>query len=146
MTLYYDHIDSILKEKGMSRRQLAKLIDVSPNTLTSAFVRHSKKTFSIEKANKISEILDVPLIDIADLEIEPVELCPSKDDPEFAAKQELAKKFLAGLRKRRREEQFETLKVYFDLLNDKGRDKAIEMMAMLYRIPDYKLTEAEGDE
>lgn len=143
MTLDYEKIDSILKEKGMSRRQLAKIIKMSPNTLTSAFVRHSKKTFSIEIVNKISETLNVPIEDIVEIEINPIELLPSQDDPDFSAKQELALKFLNGLRNRRQEEQFETMKVYFDLLNEKGRDKAIEMISMLCRISEYQAIEEE---
>lgn len=143
MTLNYNRIDEILKEKGMSRIQLAKLLNISPNTFTSAFVRKSKKSFSIEVANRIAEILDVPLEDIIDMDFEYIELLPQSNDPNFAAKQELAQRFMSELRKRRREEQFETLKIYFDLLNEVGRDKAIEMISMLYRIPEYQASEGE---
>lgn len=144
MTLNYQRIDEILKEKKMSRRQLAELLNISPNTFTSAFVRKSKKSFSIEVANKISEILNVPLDDIVEMDIKLVELEPSKEDPDFAIKHELAQKFLAGLRKRRYDEQTETMNLYFDLLNEQGRDKAIEMVSILYRIPEYQEREEEN--
>ena len=139
----YKKIDSILKEKGMSRRQLAKKIGMSPNTLTSAFVRESEKSFSMEAANKIADILNVNLEDIVKFDIEHdvtlVNLAPSENDPDYSAKQELALKFINSLRARRREEQFETMRIYFDWLNEKGRDKAIEMILMLSKIDDYKI-------
>ena len=53
----YDKIDSILSQKCMSRRQLAKAIGVPPTTLQSAFEK--KSNISVGRLKKICDFLKV---------------------------------------------------------------------------------------
>lgn len=53
----YDRIDEILKEKRMSRRQLAQLAGIPESSLAAAFARKSK--MSMERLAKIAHALHV---------------------------------------------------------------------------------------
>lgn len=55
----YDKIDEFLAQKNMSRRQLAKAIDVPPTTLQSAFEK--KSNLSIGRLKKICAFLNVQI-------------------------------------------------------------------------------------
>lgn len=54
----YEKIEALLKARKMSKRQLAKKINVSPSTLTSSFLRKSK-SISFEMISRIAIALDV---------------------------------------------------------------------------------------
>lgn len=54
----YELIDTLLREKGMSRRKLAEAAGISENTLSAAFRRKSKNV-SIEVVQKIADVLGV---------------------------------------------------------------------------------------
>ena len=58
----YNKIDDLLAQKNMSRRQLAKAIDVPPTTLQSAFEK--KSNISIERLKKILAVLDARYEDV----------------------------------------------------------------------------------
>ena len=58
----YDKIESILAQKNMSRRQLAKAIDVPPTTLQSAFEK--KSNISVGRLKKICAFLNVRIDEV----------------------------------------------------------------------------------
>ena len=53
-----EYIDSVLKEKGISRRKLAISAGISPSSLQSAFERNSK--LSLDMLLPIMEVLNLP--------------------------------------------------------------------------------------
>ena len=53
----YKRLDSLLTERGISRRQLAIISEIPPSTLQSALMRQQNLT--IEALRKIAEALDV---------------------------------------------------------------------------------------
>ena len=64
----YDNIDKLLKERGMSRRQLAIKAGIGEGTISTAFTRRSTM-FHPRNLQKIADVLDVT---IEDLIAEPV--------------------------------------------------------------------------
>lgn len=56
----YDRIDKLLKERGMSRRKLAQLINIPATTLNSAFSRKNKR-MSSDTLQSIADVLEVPI-------------------------------------------------------------------------------------
>ena len=54
----YDNIDRLLKEKGMSRRQLALKAGINPSTISVAFVKRNTM-FHPANLQKIADTLDV---------------------------------------------------------------------------------------
>lgn len=59
-----DKIDSILKERNMSRRQLAKLAGIPTSSLQSAMERG--KNISVDMLYKIADALNVPIVSLLD--------------------------------------------------------------------------------
>ncbi|GHV02586.1 hypothetical protein FACS1894211_14270 [Clostridia bacterium] len=57
---FYDRITSLLKQKGITKRQLCAETEISYNTLASLFARRSKN-IGVETLEKIAEYLEVPL-------------------------------------------------------------------------------------
>jgi transcriptional regulator with XRE-family HTH domain len=65
----YDRIDALLKEKGISRNKLAELTRIPSSTISTAFMRRTKK-FSVFNTQKIADVLGVTwheLIGLKDL-------------------------------------------------------------------------------
>lgn len=58
-----EKIDSIIKEKGLSRRKVAMMANIPPSTLQSALERN--KNITIEMLEKIANALDVPVFSLA---------------------------------------------------------------------------------
>ena len=55
----YNRIDIILREKNISRRRLAILLNIAPSTFGSMFLR--RNDLSASTAEEISKQLNVPL-------------------------------------------------------------------------------------
>ncbi len=64
LTLDYEKLEKLLKERHISKRELAKRMNMQENTLTAAFRRKSKKTFSDQDIFEIAHTLDVPFYNI----------------------------------------------------------------------------------
>lgn len=75
----YGMLDSLLAERGMSRRRLAKLAGISVNTLSSAFRRESKN-LSIENVMKIANALKVDWRELMGLGDSVQSECTTKED------------------------------------------------------------------
>lgn len=143
MILNYDHIDELLNKKGISRRKLARELGISESTFTSSFNRHSKKPIPFETAEKIAKILDVPLEEVVNVTI--INLAPSETDPEFEKKKKLANSFIAQLKEMENERLLSELKIWFEFLNSKGKEKAIDFVRMISRVPEYQENEEQEE-
>lgn len=136
MTLNYDHIDELLNQKGMSRRKLARELGISESTFTSSFNRHSKKPIPFETAEKIANILNAPLEEVVNIAI--INLAPSETDTDFEKRKQLADSFLAQLRDMENDRLLSELELWFEFLNLKGKEKAIDFVRMISKIPEYQ--------
>ena len=64
MILDYRKVESILKEKHVTKRKIAQLLGMQENTVTAAFRNNSKRTFSDQNILDIAKFLDVPFYEI----------------------------------------------------------------------------------
>ena len=137
MTLKYDRIDELLKEKRMSRRQLARMLEISESTFTSAFIRNSKKSFSIETASAIAGILGVKLAEIAALETRPGAMgAMSETDVDYL--QKMAGLSEAECKLREGNEAILRMRSIMEKLTPEGQKKALELAALLLRVPEFR--------
>lgn len=77
----YDNIDRLLKENGMSRRQLALKAGIGEGTMSTAFARRSTM-FHPTNLQKIADTLGVT---VDELKSEPVDITPTRKPGENAA-------------------------------------------------------------
>lgn len=105
-----ERIDSLLKARNMSRRQLAISADIPPSTLQSALERN--RSFSFEMLQRIAKALDVTINDIV-----------AGDWGSLAHTQSAI---------------FNRLSSAFDQLNELGQEKAVERVEELAEIPKYR--------
>lgn len=66
--LFVDYIAlaKVMKERGITKRELAREIGMSETTLNSAFSRKSKRTFDSDGIEMLSSVLEVPILSIVD--------------------------------------------------------------------------------
>lgn len=137
MTLKYDRIDELLKEKGISRRQLARMLEISESTFTSAFIRNSRKSFSIEMASAIAGILGVELGEIAALETRPAAM-GEIPETEVDYLQKMTALSEGVFRLREGNEAKLRMRDIMDQLTPEGQKKALELAALLLHVPEYR--------
>ena len=110
-TVNYDRLTQLLEQNRMSRRELARRIGISPDTLAGSFRRESKmnnwQIIQIANALKVTPDLFSDIIGI-----------PYEDNVK-----------LYGYSKIERE---------LDCLNQSGIDKALELIKLLKMIPEYR--------
>lgn len=105
-----ERIDSLLKARNMSHRQLAIFADIPPSTLQSALERN--RSFSFEMLQRIAKALDVTINDIV-----------AGDWDSLTHTQSAI---------------FNRLSSAFDQLNELGQEKAVERVEELAEIPKYQ--------
>ena len=147
----YDRLDQILKERGMSRRQLAIAAGIPLSTMSNLFARRTKAP-SLGTLKKISDTLGVPLNAFAapdELErVKPKLISITVTGLEEArrqfvkAQQEELRKSADTLKPLIGEEaakQASELLYHFVKLNTAGQKKAIEILDDMTSIPKYQI-------
>ena len=131
---FYDRLDKILAEKGISRRRMAIQSGIPESTISAAFRRRSKK-FSTENIIKISSALQIPLDELVGSEIasEMFFGLMSGKSPSDLPDVSSHEKAPSADNKRR-----ETLLSHYDTLNADGQEKAVERVAELAEVPRYR--------
>jgi len=136
----YDNIDSILKEKRMSRRRLARLAGIKETTLQACFARRPEH-FPLKYAMAIAEVLDV---DIANLYgtsyrnvpglVELIESAPA--DPVIHHVNPKQPSLQPGYLSKEAQQEQMLLEV-FDMLNPNGQAELIKRAYEMSQISNY---------
>lgn len=130
----YERIDHELRKLGLSRRQLALKAEIPESTLSTAFMRKTKK-LSIEYVQRIAQIIGVPWHELMGLE----DLGGGVFGKEATIDSPIAKKFqkniehFHGTKAQRKKALLE----HFNKLNDEGQETAIERVKELSMIEQY---------
>lgn len=123
----YELIDSLLHERGMSRRQLAIQAGIPESTMSSIFARKSQHV-SHDTVNKIASVLG----------IEPFFLLFTED----ALKNGLIGYKFADDKETSQSSSENNNRVLllnlFDALNESGKQKALDFLDILSRVPDFR--------
>ena len=128
------NLKEILKQKNMSIKDLSKKTGISLNTLYSITKRDGRMArFDIIK--KICETLEITESELLGFDVKPDGLITTKGTQQdivsfFSGVDKLVETAMDPLR-------YEYLS-NFDKLNDKGKEKAIEQVELLTKIPEYK--------
>lgn len=120
-----ERIDAILKERGMSRRQLALKAKIPPSSLQSAIERN--KTISLEMQEKIAGALEVHVYELLG------------DDERLlfsTAEADVISNYLKQGYRFTNDEGI-LIRLYY-AMNDDGQERAIEHVFELTQIPRYK--------
>ena len=125
-----DRIDAILKDRRMSRRQLAICANIPPSSLQSAMERN--KPLSFEMQQKISRALEVSVFEV--LGDEERELFVEAEAGTLSHYLKKGYKFTT-------EEKL--LVRLFHLLNETGKNAAIDRVGDLTEIPRYRRQEPQ---
>lgn len=131
---FYDRLDKILAEKGISRRRMALQAGIPESTISAAFRRRSKK-FSTENIIKISSALQIPLDELIGGEAASeifFGLVSGKRPADLPDVSSYDKALSADDQRR------EALLSHYDRLNDDGQQKAVERVQELTEIPRYR--------
>lgn len=153
-----DKINSILQDRNMSRRQLAKDAGIPPSSLQSAMERG--KNISLDMLTKIAVALNVSLSDllpsteeaalqdwntVSDAFLRKAReiMQPNHDLQELDAASEEAHKLFEQSSLKGKEY---LLLNHFGKLNEKGRDVAIERVKELTLIPAYQKQPLESED
>ena len=120
-----ERIDDILKDRGISRRQLALMAHIPPSSLQSAMERN--RTLSFEMQEKIARVLSVSLYELL-----------GDDERKFFIEAEagtISNYIKQGYKFTTDEKLLVRL---FHLLNETGKDAAIDRVGDLTEIPRYR--------
>lgn len=129
-----ERIDALLKERGMSRRRLAKDANIPPSTLQSAMERG--KNISVDMLSQIADALDVSLFFLT------YGRNITENDVEEYLRYE--KESIAEKRGQRR--ILEKMEAALNALNEEGQQVAVERVEELTDIPKYqKAKKSEPD-
>lgn len=115
-----ERIDSILKERGISRRKLALAAGISPSSFQTAMARNT--TLSLDMLFPISDVLNISVEQLAGWE---QELSPIQEMSAYDMFNAAVSSITYALMK----------------LNSDGIDVAVERVEELTEIPKYKRTE-----
>ena len=145
MTIY-DRIDKVLKEKGMSRRNLARLAGIPETTIASAFARRPER-FPVQHLLKIATVLDTPW----------QKLIAGTEEERYLAREVMLvtgepniKKTVNGKtsmngvdvtmqqQEGEADERKSRLLSSFDSLNTGGQDEVIRFSELMEHVPEYK--------
>lgn len=147
----YDRLDQILKERGMSRRQLAIKAGVPLSTMSNLFARRTKAP-SLGVLIKISETLGVPLnAFVAPEEMERVK--PKSIELQMKGVEDIQRKFIESQQEQIRKsidmlkpivgeavaQQAAVLLYHFVGLTAAGRERAIEILDDMRHVPKYSV-------
>ena len=130
-----ERIDALLREKNMSRRQLAIKAGIAPSSLQSAMQRNT--TISLDMLFPISEVLNV--------DVEFLDTGYSPDDP---ARKEMEKRFIEEdaeyamemIRAFENEESFLPIILNWEKLNRKGQQEAVRHVEIIAGNPIFQRT------
>lgn len=140
----YELLDRLLKEKHISRRQLAKMLGIKPTTLQSAFERKSGMDPMIIR--QMSEILECSYAQLS-MTQDQWEAFVEESRSRFASaftrapKEELFTESIALIEKTRKSD----LVAAFDKLNSEGQQKAVEYVVDLSGNPKYTKPDEQGE-
>jgi len=144
---FYDRLDTVLKAKKMSRRQLAIAAGIPESTMSVAFMRRTKR-FSGDNILRIAEVLDVPwqkLVAGTDDEQELLREVMFRTGEPISKKTVYNKTSINKVDVTEEVQQYSSenrrnrLLSYFDLLDANGQEKAIELVELVTHIPEWKL-------
>ena len=125
MAALYDRIDHILKQKHMTKKELANKAGMPYTTLMSAYYR-GKGAMSAEYLNKIANVLEVPLSDLMNWDGEDTILSAGVKVLEYAEIYD---------------SQLYSLLMNYEKLNETGKRKVFEYILDLSKIEDYLQSE-----
>ena len=120
----YVLIDDLLKEMGMSRRQLAIKCGIAPGTMSNWFARKTKK-IPLESLLKMERVLEVPWQEIQGIENEVVEnvVIDGKERKIHLRSSDHEGRLLDSFYK----------------LNRNGQEKVIDYADTLSKVPEYQV-------
>ena len=140
-----EKIDSILSEKGMSRRQLAIKAGIPPSSLQSALSRN--KGLSLDMLFPISEVLK---LDVEELVSNSLDSLDSLDEPpevkkKFAYfdKREFLLNSMLDIVNKIGDKDIASLISFFQALNPAGQRVAVKRVEELTEIPKYQRKEED---
>lgn len=153
-----DKINSILQERNMSRRQLAKQAGIPPSSLQSAMERG--KNISVDMLTKIAAALNISLSELLPSTEEIAQqnlftvmeahlakvhevMQPDLDLQELDTVSEEAHKLFEQVSSK--SEEYLLLK-NFEKLNEEGRNVAVERVKELALIPAYQKQPSESED
>ncbi len=119
----YAYIKQLMKEKGLSRRELASRSGISENTIAAAFKRQTKN-ISQDIVKKIAEVLDVPWYHLYDEREQ--EKMPDEVLDEIIADIQDKNLHISLITNALRQ------------LNDDGKNEAVKRIEELTMIPKYR--------
>ena len=144
----YDRVDALLKEAGMSRRQLAIKCGIAPGTMSNWYAR-ATKNIPFQQIQKMASVLNVPWYEIMGLdEIEEgtyarlptIKEIENDDDVEIPVYDKSGEHlYTASYTSGKILSQNEAaIMTPFRDLNDIGQQKAIEAVETLAKVPEYR--------
>ena len=143
METVYDRIEQRLKEINMNKRQLADEAEIPYSTLISAFNRKSS-SFSFDYLEKIAKVLniDIDYLLHGNIEALPVDIIEPDGTTSSATLIRTAnggKLYLPETKDQKDEQEgrLGKLLTHFKKLNTIGKDKAVENVELLTKVPEY---------
>lgn len=144
----YDFIDQKLKEMNMSRRQLAIECGIPTGTMSNWFARKTKKV-PIDPVMKMAAILNSSWKEILGVdEIDPgvyaqlptIHEIENSESVEIPYRDEYGNIIQVQTVERVSvpDESSAAIMVHFMALNERGREKAIEAVRILTKVPEYR--------
>lgn len=128
-----ERIDAMLKERKMSRRQLAIRANIPPSTLQSAMERN--KTLSYEMQEKIAKVLDIHIFQLLGDNEREIYFQGEFDTKTIILGEYYQKGYEFTAQER-------CLVNLFHRLNDCGKETAVERIWELTEIPSYRRQDA----
>ena len=144
----YDLVDSLLKSKGMSRRQLAIKCGITPGTMSTWFARHTKN-IPFQHVQSIANMLQIPWYQVMGYEevdeglyarLPTVDEVNDNADVDIPVRDREGKYlYTASTTSGKLLSQNEAaIMIPFRDLNDVGQKKAIDAVETLAKVPEYR--------
>ena len=136
----YELIDELLKDMGMSRRQLAIKAGLSENTMSGLFRRRAKNP-SINTCQSIADALGIPVEMLMKTTDEIINDLEKKKTAAIQLPAISSSTIIQDAIKRQNYKpkiSHSQVLTLFDSLNDSGKQKAVEILDILSRVPDFK--------
>lgn len=123
---FSENLYKIRRKKKLSQKKLAELANVSQASVN--YWEKGQRTPSMEAIEKLAKALEVPILELYGLKPETVEVKPVG----------IVTAITENLVQKELDELEDKMLFFFDDLNITGKDKAIEQVELLTKIPEYK--------
>ena len=137
-----EKIDSILSEKGMSRRQLSIKAGIPPSSLQSALSRN--KGLSLDMLFPISEVLKLDVEELVSNSLDSLDEPPEvKKKFAYFDKREFLLNSMLDIVNKIGDKDIASLISFFQALNPAGQRVAVKRVEELTEIPKYQRKEED---